>query len=221
MRQADQSHRYWGVFWLDAISNATVDKAYVNIGRRCGRPSSTADDVKSWLACNTNRWLLIIDNADDPEIDYSQHIPRTKNGDVLLTSRNTECLVHQTVGSERLEDLESDLARQLLVLHSGVDQTQWEEETKTASAVVNVLGSHTLAIIQACAFIKRKLCTLHEYPAIFENEKGDMLRYYSKQNMSVYRNVYTTFEVSARHLERCTSQDSVDALNLLHISAFL
>ena len=179
------------------------------------------EGVKSWLEYNTRRWLLIIDNADDPGIDYSQHLPHGNNGHILLTSRNPECLVYGTVGSETLEDLEPDLARDLLLLASGIDQSQSEQKNNASSAIVKILGSHTLAIIQAGAFIRQKLCNLEQYPAIFQQEKGELLRFHSKQNVSIYQNVYATFEVSAKYLARSDLPEVVDALDLLHTIAFM
>ena len=73
------------------------------------------ENVKLWLACNSRRWLLIIDNVDDLEIDYSEYISSSKRGDILLTTRNPECGIYNTVGSELLGDLEPKLARKLLL----------------------------------------------------------------------------------------------------------
>lgn len=177
--------------------------------------------MKSWLAYESRRWLLIIDNADDPEIDYCRHIPHSNNGDILLTTRNSECIVHNTVGSEYLEFLEPDLADDLLLQASGIVQSRWPEKKEAASAIIEILGSHTLAIIQAGAFIKKRQCTIEQYPLFFEQEKGQLLKFHSKQNVSVYRNVYRTFEVSAKYLERSDLPEVRDALNLLHTLAFM
>ena len=48
-----------------------------------------------------------------------------------------------------------------------------------------------------------------------------LLEFYSKQNLSVYRNVYTTFEVSAEYLQKSKLPESLDALNLLHTLVFM
>jgi len=177
--------------------------------------------VKSWLACNSQRWLLIIDNADDPEIDYSEYILSSRRGDILLTTRNPECGTYNSVGSETLGDLEPELARKLLLRATYITESRWKEKEEAALAVVKILGSHTLAIIQAGAFVRQKLCTLEEYPTIFQQQKGQLLKFHSKQNLSVYGNVYTTFEVSAEHLQKSKLRESLDALNLLHTLAFM
>ena len=177
--------------------------------------------MKSWLACNRQRWLLILDNADDLEIDYSEYMPPSRGGDILLTTRNPECGTYNTVGRETLGGLEPELARELLLRATDIAQSRWKEKEKDAMAVVTILGSHTLAIIQAGAFIRQKLCTLEQYPTIFQQQKGQLLKFHSKQNLSVYRNVYTTFEVSAEYLQNSKLPEGLDALNFLHTLAFM
>ena len=177
--------------------------------------------MKSCLACNSQRWLLIIDNADDREIDYSKYKPPGKRGDILFTTRNPECVTHQTVGSEALGDLQPDLARELLLQATNIAESRWKEKEKAATAVVNILGLHTLAIIQAGAFVRQKLCTLEQYPIVFQQQKEQLLKFHSKQNVSTYGNVYTTFEVSAEHLQTSQLLEDLDALDFLHILAFM
>ena len=105
------------------------------------------ENVKSWLACNSQRWLLLIDNADDLEIDYSEYIPSSKKGDILITIRNPECGVYNTIGSESLGDLEPELARKLLLRAPSIIESWWKEKDKAVITVVNILRSYTLAII--------------------------------------------------------------------------
>jgi len=119
-----------------------------------------------------------------------------------------------------LEELEPELAQDLLLLATGIEQRRWKDKRRAALAIVEILGSHTLAIIQAGAFIKKKLCTIEQYPAIFQQQKGQLLKFYSKQNASIYRNVYATFDVSAKYLEKSKLPEALDAVNLLHILAF-
>jgi len=119
-----------------------------------------------------------------------------------------------------LEELEPELAQDLLLLATGIEQGRWKDKRRAALAIVEILGSHTLAIIQAGAFIKKKLCTIERYPAIFQQQKGQLLKFYSKQNASIYRNVYATFDVSVKYLEKSELPEALDAVNLLHILAF-
>ena len=191
------------------------------MGRQCDVAEPSVASVKSWLASNSRRWLVIIDNADESERDYSQYIPSGMSGDVLFTTRVPECEEYNTVGSEKLEDLEPELALELLYRAADIAESQWKEKEEAAMAILKVLGSHTLAIIQAGAFIKKGLCTLEQYPTVFKQQQGKLLKFHAKQNLSTYGNVYATFEVSAEYLQKSALPEASDALDLLHVIAFL
>lgn len=125
------------------------------------------------------------------------------------------------MGSETLGDLELEDARELLLQATSIAKSRWKEKEKAATAVVNILGLHTLAIIQAGAFVRQKRCTLEQYPTLFQQQKELLLKFHSKQHVSTYGNVYTTFEVSVEHLQDSQLQEHLDALNFLHILAFM
>ena len=191
------------------------------MGRQCDVAEPSVANVKAWLARNSQRWLVIIDNADDPERDYSAYIPSGMSGDILFTTRVSECKTYNTVGSETLDDLEPELARGLLYRAADIAKSRWEEKEKAATAIVTILGSHTLAIIQAGAFIKKGLCSLEQYPVIFKRQQGKLLKFHAQQNLSTYGNVYATFEVSAGSLQKSALPEASDALDLLHLIAFM
>ena len=126
---------------------------------------------------------LIIDNADNSEIDYSEYIPSSRRGHIL-TTRLAERSTHQTVGSETLYVLEPEFAKELLLRATQITENRSLEKAEAALAVIQTLGSHTLAIIQAGAFIRQNMCTLEEYPTVFQQRKQELLTFHSKQMMS-------------------------------------
>ena len=122
------------------------------------------------------------------------------------------------MGSELLGSLESELARELLLRALKIAQSEWKAKEKAAIVVVELLESHTLAIIQAAAYIRQRFCSLEQYPTIFQQQKEQLMKFHSPQNLSVYSNVYATFEVSAEYIQK---SDNLDALSLLHTLAFI
>ena len=148
-------------------------------------------------------------------------MPSSKNGDILLTTRNPESTAYQTVGSERLGGLDPELALEILLKATFTPEIQWKEKEEAAVAIVKILGSHTLAIVQAGAFVRKKLCSLEEYSTLFRQQKEELLKFHSEANVSTYGNVYATFEVSAEYLQNSALPECVDALNFLHTLAFM
>lgn len=195
-----------------------MEQGMIDIGRQCGLTEPSSGGVAQWLVNKNQRWLLIIDNADDTDIVYSQYMPSNKTGDIMLTTRNP---VYQTEDSEILGSLDPQLARELLFKAGSIPESQRQETEKAAMAVIEILGSHTLAIISAGAFVRRRLCSLEEYPALFQEQKKDLLKFHSKANFSKYENVYKTFEISAEYLSNSGRPEDLDALNLLHIVSFM
>ena len=199
----------------------TAEQGMIDIGRTCGIVEPSITSVKSWLACKSQRWLMIIDNADNFKINYSEYMPSSKRGDIILTTRNPECVAYETAGNEPLDGLEPKLAQELLLRATFTPESRWKEKEEAAIAVIRILGSHTLAIVQAGAFVRKKLCSLEEYPIFFQQQKAQLLKFHSEANTSTYGNVYATFEVSAEYLQKSALPEYLDALELLHILAFL
>ena len=50
------------------------------------RHESDLSAAKRWLVNLKNPWLLIIDNADKPQIDVSRYFPPDDQGTILLTT---------------------------------------------------------------------------------------------------------------------------------------
>ncbi|TVY51960.1 hypothetical protein LSUE1_G010381, partial [Lachnellula suecica] len=86
---------------------------------------------------------------------------------------------------------------------------------------VRLLGSHTLALIQAGAYIARGHCHLHEYPEVYQQQRKRLLKFQPRQAKSRYCDVYATFEASAEVLQQSGSEATKDALYLLTILSML
>lgn len=218
----DHRNNFWGIFWIDASSEATAKQAFLDVGKRCGTNAGSFEQVKTWLANIPHSWLLIIDNADNPKFDYAAIFPSGNRGNIILTTRNPHCRDHATVGSEDLDHLSFQDALSLFLKSAGMTEIVHGDNPKAGENVVQALGLHTLAIIQAGAYIKLRFCSLEEYPTILKQQEERLMKFHQEQAQSVYGSVFATFEVSATHLkESAQDQSTAEALNLLHILGFL
>ena len=120
-------------------------------------------------------WLLVIDNADDPSIEYSRYFPAGERGHILVTSRNSDCKIYATIGSYEFRDMDKDDAVTLLLkaaLHSEIDDKDVRE---VARPLVKIPGYLALAIIQAGAAIRQGICSIEEYLDIFATHKKQII----------------------------------------------
>jgi tetratricopeptide (TPR) repeat protein len=162
---------------------------------------------------------LVLDNADDPTVDYQHYFPDGTLGVVLMTSRNPECQQYATVKSIPLEGLSNEDAEELLLRAASVPQDQYSLYAEDAAVVADLLRSHPFALIQAGAYVSRDRYTLPEYSKVFEQHREKLLTFHSVQGRSRYRDVYATFEASAEVLQSSQAEAEVDALQLLAVLA--
>jgi hypothetical protein len=81
---------FCAIYYIDATTIATIQSSFENIARNASA-GTTIDDALHWLWQQRSEWLLLIDNADDPEINLQQFCPRCVHGNVLITTRNPHC----------------------------------------------------------------------------------------------------------------------------------
>ncbi|KFY02433.1 hypothetical protein O988_02162 [Pseudogymnoascus sp. VKM F-3808] len=212
---------FWGVFWVDVDTESTAKKDFISAVAALGSSAESIDDARQLLANTKYRWLLILDNADDPEFDYQAYLPSGSRGVVIITSRVSDCSQYSTVGSEVLTSLDIALSKQLLLRAANIADELWPSVDQQAEDVAKLIGSHTLALIQAGAYVAKGYCQLNEYPEVYIKYRKRVLGYQPSQARPRYGNVYATFEATAHFFERSESEDAKDALQLLGILSML
>ncbi|KAF6217721.1 hypothetical protein HO133_006548 [Letharia lupina] len=217
----DNRLKFWGIFWIDGRSESSIKTGFATTARSCGHHDESLEGVMSWLQNTSHSWLLILDNADNKDLDYAQFLPAGKNGSILITTRLLECRKHQTVGQDNYEGLGQETAIELLLKACGIEMSSRRAHEDNARAVAELLGCHALAIIQAGAAISQNLCGLVEYGDTFVRQRRALFECFPKQERSEYGGVYATFEVSATYLKDRDDQIANDALQLLNFYAFM
>ncbi|KAL5321236.1 hypothetical protein ACEPPN_012050 [Leptodophora sp. 'Broadleaf-Isolate-01'] len=213
--------KFWGIFWVDVDKPSTAERDFIAITKQLGHSIKTIHEGLQVLATTERSWLLILDNADDPDFDYQVYFPSGNRGAVLMTSRVAECRRYSQDAFEALEGLEEQDSKELLLKAAEVAPKSWPVYDNQAKEVVNLLGSHTLALIQAGAYISQGYCQLHQYPKVYQRQRQRLLKYRPTQAQSRYCDVYATFEASADVLEQSQTESASDALRLLEILSML
>jgi tetratricopeptide (TPR) repeat protein len=209
------------VFWVDVGSPATAKNGFLAVVKAFGSSAESVEESLQALASTKDCWLLILDNADDPEVDYAAYLPSGNQGAVLVTSRVPECSQYSTLPAEALEGLDEEHSTQLLLKAAHMPEECWQSCEEQAQAIVALLGSHTLALIQAGVYIAEGYCRLDQYAEKYKRLRKRLLKHYPKQQQSRYQHVYATFEASVAVLNDTEDEVGQDALDLLGVFSML
>ena len=65
--------RFWGVFWIDMGNKGTIEASFRDVAHalKFKVESSCSETVKGYLSRCNDDWLLILDNADDPDLNIT------------------------------------------------------------------------------------------------------------------------------------------------------
>lgn len=222
--QNNREH-FWGIFWINGSSYENAKHTFSKIAKMGGaEPNENA--AKNWLSGLQLPWLLLIDNADDPDIDITRYFPGGERGVILITTRNPSNKVHGTVGSRfyHFEKLETDEASDLLLKAADLP-SPWGLQTRTSAArIAEALGFLPLALIHAGKAIMDGLCSLGNYLDFYGRTWKRIRR---SRSISGYRgdkdanmSVYSTWEIVYLGLEAKKTETSEDGVELLKMFSF-
>jgi tetratricopeptide (TPR) repeat protein len=159
---------------------------------------STYENALQWLANTEVSWLIIADNADDPNLDLRPFVPQNSRGHFIITSRNANQGLMARTRAHHIEALDVGDAIKLLLGVSGYDST--EANAIHATAIVNALGHLPLAIVQAAGYIYKHKC-LGNYLQIYNENREKILSQATKELPHGYNlSVATTLEMSFNKL---------------------
>lgn len=210
------------VFWVPAISQATFDNGYRNIGRALSLPGIDNDkaDVKALVAAALSkipsRWCLIIDNLDDTELlsvsekhrGIGEYLPFSPKGSILLTTRNHEITSQLDISLDHtysINEMSEDEALKMLATALKPKQIQDGESTRALLVSFSYLP---LAIKQAIAYMSRTGVSTKSYLENYRRSDSNRIRLLSQhfEDRGRYRDIAnpiaTTWLISFSHIEK-------------------
>ncbi|KAI1322404.1 hypothetical protein F5Y16DRAFT_416014 [Xylariaceae sp. FL0255] len=152
------------VFWVPAINFTTFENAYREIGQLLQLPGVESRDgdvikiVNKGLGDESaGNWLLIVDNVDDLNLwgsSLSDHIPFSRRGSILFTTRNHNVSSELSVAPGDITQVhEMSEAEATKLLHQGLKSSQIVDSASTQS-LLHFLAKLPLAIKQASIFME-------------------------------------------------------------------
>ncbi|EXA53652.1 hypothetical protein FOVG_01387 [Fusarium oxysporum f. sp. pisi HDV247] len=217
LRDADPS---CSVFWVPAVDATTFENAYRDIGRRLGVAGLDDDkaDVKTLVQAaisreDTGRWLLIIDNVDDPELMFgsgalTQYLPCSTNGSILLTTRTREVtnqLDIYAAGIIEPTKMKREEAREMLQARLREEQVL---DRASTDSLLDFLYDLPLAIRQASAYMFKTGISTARYLEHCLSSDATLVKLLSREFEDrgrydrIKNPVATTWLISFEHISR-------------------
>jgi tetratricopeptide (TPR) repeat protein len=220
--QIRDQHPGCSIFWVPAVNATSFDNAYRKIGRQLGVGGIDEDtaDVKTLVREALSRessghWLLIIDNADDPDLLFSDMalsdcLPFSRKGSVLITTRNHEAAMRLDIPFRNIvttKEMDVDEAKDLLLKGLNGQRCNLED----AKSLLVFLANLPLAIKQASAYIAKTGMPIARYLEHCKSSDKTLIKLLSKdfEDRGRYRGVRnpvaTTWLISFEHISRDSS----------------
>jgi len=208
---------YEAVFWLDASTEETLRSGFAAQASKLGllgtEPSKSIAEssalFKGWLQKN-QRWLLVLDNADEPA-PLKSFLPSNAHGHILLTSRAHNL---QPLGIVRPIEVQSFTnAEAVEFLLARTDRSDPSAGERWAAAeLAKQLGELPLALEQAAAFIVEQRMPIADYLVSYEKQRLHLLERSEPQLGDYPLTVATTWLVNFEQIKQ--NKAAVAALRL-------
>lgn len=212
---------YDAVFWLDAASEEILRTGFaaqaktLNLaGAEAGKSIDTGAMLfKHWLQKN-ERWLLVLDNADEPA-KLKSLLPQNAGGHILLTSRVQDL---QSLGIVKPIEVQSfSNAEAVAFLLARTERRDASTaERSAAEELARTLGELPLALEQAAAYIVAQQLPITDYLRSYRSMEHALLARTPTQFGDYRHTVATTWRVNFEQI-----RPNKNAVAVLRLCALL
>ncbi|QRV95741.1 kinesin light chain [Ceratobasidium sp. AG-Ba] len=215
-----QTRGMWSdVVFVDAATHESAIAALAGFAKEKNVGESHESALK-WLGSQRERWLMVIDNADDPNVDIRPYMPSNNHGSIIITTRIKQhvALARGGDSDHRVSEMNPSEAMEVLLKAAKMKDAEISNaEREEAKRLLKNLGYLALAIVQAGAYIFSSGCSIARYYDMFARHHQKTLEKSSQliAKMDDYKkSVYTTWHMSYERL-------GTNAQRLLHLMAFM
>ncbi|OBT95198.2 hypothetical protein VE01_07633 [Pseudogymnoascus verrucosus] len=238
------------VFWIHASTKTRFEQAYQEIAERLelpGRDDPKANVLRlvyNWLSDEANgQWHMVLDNVDDGSVFFENNdvvrgvsphdqatnlqppletfLPQSRNGSILITSRNSTAannLVDTFGKFIPVEPMEEKDSVELLKTKIPADKISKADLKELAQALEGI----PLAITHAAAYIRsRPRVTISIYLSLFRESEANQTSLLNndetkdlRRDHSIRHAVITTWQISFDQIQR-TNAEAADLLSLM------
>ncbi|KAH8796796.1 acyl transferase/acyl hydrolase/lysophospholipase [Flagelloscypha sp. PMI_526] len=192
-----KKHRFTDIFFVDASDINTLHNDLKALAKE-RTAGTTIESALDYLSSREDDWLLFLDNADDPSLDFRPFVSWS-HGNVLITTRNIAVRAHAPDCRLRIHSLTMDESVALLL--RGLDLRMDEKTESAAAEIVEELGFLPLAISHARAYLEYGSCDLEDSLRIYRSDHQSLLQKRPVQSTDDYEySVYATWMLGFKKL---------------------
>ena len=209
---------YEAVLWIRGAKEGDLAGGFGEVAQALGLAVDDAEQqlaaVHGWMDANSS-WLLVIDNADTPDL-LKPYLPQSHKGHLLLTSR-ASYLGHLSIPDPlRLNTLPAEEARAFLLHRAGRKAPDAADE-KAAGELAEELGFLPLALEQAGAYVAETQARFDDYLADYREFRIELMKRSQPETGNYPQGVEETWNLSFKEVERISKASG----DVLRLSAFL
>ncbi|OAX82520.1 hypothetical protein ACJ72_03130 [Emergomyces africanus] len=188
--------KFDAVMWVAADTLITMAQSFREAARNLGiidlnqdsEDNAVSMKVKSWLCETDEKWLLVLDNADDLSI-IKHALPNNNKGSVLLTTRNFNGAIAAARNGFHVQPFDEETGAAALLNFLNLDPKS-EMHLENAKAIASTLGGLPLALSQIGGFVTQRRIALHEFLPLYRRNTS---RIDAKKNeLDDYRHTLNT-----------------------------
>ncbi|KAI1427346.1 hypothetical protein F5Y12DRAFT_792364 [Xylaria sp. FL1777] len=210
------------IFWVSCESSMSLQEGFTAAALRLQLSGADAHEhrkninlVLNWLGTTGQRWLLILNNVDDPGI-LKGNIPTVGQGSIIVTARNAQPFFELTSSLIRINPFSVEEGSECLISLTGRRGFDEVEELAAAKALTIKLGGHALGISQVAALIRSRGISIKTGDNLYEKNQRRLHSFRARQTFdsSFEHDLTTLWSLQFESLHR-------EAEKLLGIIMFL
>ncbi|KAG6884962.1 hypothetical protein C0993_007003 [Termitomyces sp. T159_Od127] len=180
-------------------SKASIEQSLMLLARNAQLGDKTPSAALTWFCHQKKEWLMIFDNADDPDMDLNEFFPACSHGNILITSRNEASKIYAPENHDKIREMSSEDS--LAVFYKASQRLKTEETA--AKELVKELGYLALAIVQAGSYLLlNQHIEIKQYLESFRIDRKKCMEEVGTQKIDDYQlSVFATWNLSYQKLD--------------------
>lgn len=180
------------IFWIPCKNNDSFRQACMNIAQSLGirdvDPAKVEEQVQAFFSQTNDKWLLILDGADDMDMwmngsgttpPLKDILPSSRYGRIIFTTCNRKLAVklasRDVIG---VGDLDEVVGVELM--EKALIQQDLAQDRDAVAYLVKQLAFHPKAITQATAYMNENWIGVYDYLMLLHEQEGDVVELLSE-----------------------------------------